>query len=82
MDKCAENIPQKAKWDIPKYKKGYPKVQKGIPQKVFWDIKELGNKRIFIRRTEKMEGRLGSLHFCKFANAKNERVEGYTLLNY
>ena len=54
----------------PKGKMGYPKVQKGIPQKVFWGIRELGNKRIFIRRADKMEGRLGSLHFCKFANAK------------
>lgn len=54
----------------PKGKMGYPKVQKGISQKVFWGIRELGNKRIFIRRAEKMEGRLESLHFCKFANAK------------
>ena len=49
---------------------GYPKVQKGISQKVFWGIRELGNKRIFTRMADKMEGRLGSLHFCKFANAK------------
>lgn len=27
-------------------------------------------------------GRLGSLQFCKIANAKKERVEGYTLFNY
>ena len=54
----------------PKGKMGYPKVQKGISQKVFWGIRELGNKRIFIRRADKMEERLGSLHFCKFANAK------------
>ena len=55
MDKCAENIPQKAKWDIPKGVLGY---------------KGTGEKRIFIRRADKMEGRLGFLHFCKFANAK------------
>jgi hypothetical protein len=48
----------------------YPKRQNGISQKVFWGIRELGNKRIFIRRADKMEERLGFLHFCKFANAK------------
>ena len=59
----------------PKGKMGYPKVQKGISQKVFWGIRELGNKRIFIRRADKMEGRLGSLHFCKFA--KLQKIFGY-----
>ena len=35
--KCAENIPQKVKWDTPNGKMGYPKWQNGIPQMVKWD---------------------------------------------
>ena len=60
------------------------KCAENIPQKVFWDIKELGNKRIFIRRADKMEERLGSLHFCKFANAKIRGLRGipYLIIKY
>ena len=35
--KCAENIPQKVKWDTPKGKMGYPKRQSGTSQMAKWD---------------------------------------------
>ena len=35
--KCAENIPQKVKWDIPNGKMGYPKWRNGTSQMVKWD---------------------------------------------
>ena len=35
--KCAENIPQKLKWDIPNGEMGYPKWRNGIPQMAKWD---------------------------------------------
>ena len=35
--KCAENIPQMAKWDTPNDEMGHPKRRNGIPQMVKWD---------------------------------------------
>ena len=35
--KCAENIPQKVKWDTPNGKMGYPKWRNGTSQKAKWD---------------------------------------------
>ena len=35
--KCAENIPQMVKWDIPNGEMGHPKWGNGIPQMVKWD---------------------------------------------
>ena len=37
VGKCAEKIPQKAKWDTPNGKMGYPKWQNGTSQMVKWD---------------------------------------------
>ena len=36
--KCAENIPQKAKWDTPNGEMGYPKWQNGTSQMVIWGM--------------------------------------------
>ena len=38
--KCAENIPQKVKWDTPNGKMGYPKRQNGTSQMVFWGMRK------------------------------------------
>ena len=38
--KCAENIPQKAKWDTPKGEMGYPKRQNGTSQMVVWGMRK------------------------------------------
>ena len=35
--KCAENIPQKVKWDTPNGKMGHSKWRNGIPQMAKWD---------------------------------------------
>ena len=41
--KCAENIPQMAKWDIPNGKMGHPKWQNGTAQMVVWGMRKEGS---------------------------------------
>ena len=43
VGKCAENIPQMVKWDIPNGKMGHPKWQNGISQKVVWGMRKRGS---------------------------------------
>ena len=40
--KCAENIPQKVKWDTPKGEMGYPKRRNGTSQMVVWGMRKVG----------------------------------------
>lgn len=69
--KCAENIPQKAKWDTPKGKMGHPKWRNGTSQMAGWGI-GAWITRWNNKGRVKMGGQTLVLYFCVFVNAKRQ----------